>query len=94
MVDFKNIAIIMKQNVIPMIGRDKFKEDEMEKILYDRILLIANKDLLRNTKLEIKIKEYIKDTEKLDHIKIPQSNYFLIKKLKKKILKQNIIPFR
>ncbi|KAG0435776.1 hypothetical protein DMUE_4541, partial [Dictyocoela muelleri] len=70
LLDYKNKVIIIQETVIPMIINKNLAQDEIEKILYDKLLVIDKKYNIEGTELEIILKEYINKYKNFKHMKI------------------------
>ncbi|KAF9760669.1 Transposon Tf2-6 polyprotein [Nosema granulosis] len=83
--DYKNRVIFVKNQPIDMLGRDEIHPEEMDRILYERVLCIEEESKL-NSKVQEKLTEYIRKNEKLMKIKIAPIKLFIDEEIKKQTL--------
>ncbi|KAF9760824.1 Transposon Tf2-6 polyprotein [Nosema granulosis] len=80
--DYKHRVIIMDKKIIPMKGNDEKYIDEIDEILYERLLIIDQEAEIADTELETQLKEYINDNEDFSKMKIPPIELFVDDKIK------------
>ncbi|KAG0440354.1 Retrovirus-related Pol polyprotein from transposon [Dictyocoela muelleri] len=64
-----------------MLGNRKIPNDELDKILYQKILQITDIKSIENTESESILKDYVSENETFTHIKIDPVNLYIDKKI-------------
>ncbi|WUR03323.1 DNA-damage inducible DDI1 domain-containing protein [Vairimorpha necatrix] len=85
--DFKNKFVIIDGKVLRMNETDDLTKDEIDNILFERIGLIKNKEILKGINLERNIKNYIKENENFQRIKIAPVKLFFDENIKSETMK-------
>ncbi|WUR03433.1 prp pol polyprotein-like [Vairimorpha necatrix] len=82
LLDYKNKRIIVNNAILPMIGAEEIETDEIDAILYDRILLIKEPKILNETNIPRRLTEYIKKNEEHDKIKVEPLSLYIDEKIR------------
>ncbi|KAF9761302.1 Transposon Tf2-6 polyprotein [Nosema granulosis] len=81
--DYKNRVILVQNKPIAMIGRENIHPDEMDKILYERVLCIEEEEeMLLDKKVKEVLTEYIKENDNFTKIKMEAVKLFIDEKIK------------
>ncbi|KAF9756154.1 Retrovirus-related Pol polyprotein from transposon opus [Nosema granulosis] len=82
--DYKNRIILIDENVIPMIGKETINPDDMDRILYERLLCIEEKPVNEKIVKE-KLVEYLKDNEKFNYMNVEEVDLFIDPKIREHV---------